>query len=454
MNSLPQIIGRFIDAHRLLDAGRLHLVALSGGADSVALLLVLRQLGFRVEAAHCNFHLRGSESDRDEHFCLRLCESQGVALHRAHFDTHAYAAGRHLSIEMAARQLRYAWFDQLRQAVGAADIVVAHHRDDSVETFLLNLVRGTGIHGLTGIKPRQGFVVRPMLCVGRNDVLSFLEQRGQAYVTDSSNLDADAALRNRVRLDLLPLMETVNMRARDHIAGAMQRLAEVEKVYAQAVDEARGRAVSVNADADTVVSLDALRATAAPETFLYEWISAYGFNAKQVKEMMSSVGKVGRQWISTDYVAVMDRRQLLVALRQSLEVATLNMPEPGTYVFPVLPQKSMRIKVSVRAGGPELISRNAKVATVDAGKVTFPLTLRPVREGDRFRPFGMAHDRLVSDYLTDLHRSAFRKRRQLMLVDAVGRTVWLVGERTDDRCRVDSHTADVLTIKIEETEGQ
>jgi tRNA(Ile)-lysidine synthase len=155
----------YIKKHKLLEANELYLVALSGGADSVALLLLLKEGGFNVHAAHCNFHLRGAESDRDEAFCVELCQQLGVELHRAHFDTREYAELHKVSIEMAARELRYKWFDQLRQDMGAAGICVAHHRDDSVETVLLNLVRGTGLRGLTGIQPRNGFILRPFLCV-------------------------------------------------------------------------------------------------------------------------------------------------------------------------------------------------------------------------------------------------------------------------------------------------
>ena len=160
-------VKRYIEKYKLLNTNELYLVALSGGADSVGLLLLLKNAGFNVHAAHCNFHLRGDESDRDEAFCVELCQRLGVELHRAHFDTREYAELHKVSIEMAARELRYKWFEQLRQDIGAVGICVAHHRDDSVETVLLNLVRGTGLRGLTVIQPRNGNILRPLLCVSR-----------------------------------------------------------------------------------------------------------------------------------------------------------------------------------------------------------------------------------------------------------------------------------------------
>ena len=162
-----QKVSEFIAKHQLLSHDDLHLVALSGGADSVALLLILQQLGYRIEAAHCNFRLRGEESDRDEEFVKSLCRKRNIQLHIIHFDTNEYAALHQVSIEMAARDLRYGYFRQLCQDIGATSVCVAHHRDDAVETSLMNLLRGSGIHGLTGIRPKNGHVVRPLLCVSR-----------------------------------------------------------------------------------------------------------------------------------------------------------------------------------------------------------------------------------------------------------------------------------------------
>ena len=184
-------VADFIAKQGLLTPEGLHLVAVSGGADSVALLLVLKQLGYHVEAVHCNFHLRGEESDRDETFVKSLCSEQDVILHLTHFDTKEYAAIHQVSIEMAARALRYHYFEQLRQDIGAETVCVAHHRDDAVETLLMNLMRGAGIHGLTGIHSKNGFVVRPLLGVSRDEIEDYLRQQEQSYITDSTNLEPD-----------------------------------------------------------------------------------------------------------------------------------------------------------------------------------------------------------------------------------------------------------------------
>ena len=194
-------VSDFIGKHQLLSHEGLHLVALSGGPDSVALLLVLRELGYKIEAAHCNFHLRGEESDRDEEFVKSLCNKLDIPFHIIHFDTREYATLHQVSVEMAARDLRYGYFRQLCQDIGAASVCVAHHRDDAVETLLMNLLRGSGIHGLTGIRPKNGAIVRPLLCVSREEIEQYLHSIGQDYVTDSTNLVNDV-MRNKIRLEV------------------------------------------------------------------------------------------------------------------------------------------------------------------------------------------------------------------------------------------------------------
>jgi tRNA(Ile)-lysidine synthase len=233
-NEIVGRVGAFIRQRQLLAVDALHLVALSGGADSVALLLILRSLGYKVEAVHCNFHLRAEESDRDERFVCRLCQKTGTPIHLTHFDTRTYADLHKVSIEMAARELRYRYFDQLRGDVGADRICVAHHRDDAVETLLMNLMRGTGVHGLTGIRAENGHVVRPLLCLSRKEIEGYLKEIGQDYVVDSTNLVADV-LRNKIRLRLLPLMQDISLKAVEGIAQTMENMAEVEKIYNNAV---------------------------------------------------------------------------------------------------------------------------------------------------------------------------------------------------------------------------
>ena len=422
----------FIDRNNLLAPSGLHLVGVSGGADSVALLLILKELGYNVEAAHCNFRLRGKESDRDEEFVRSLCSEHHVPLHIIHFDTKEYAKLHQVSIEMAARDLRYNYFRQLCQDISASSVCIAHHRDDAVETLLMNLLRGAGIHGLTGIRPKNGQVVRPLLCLSRTDILEYLDSIGQTYVTDSSNLVCDV-LRNKLRLKVLPLLEEIAPGATLNIDKTAKYLRESEKVYNIEMQRELK-------DVSDSISISWLLHLPSPSSFLHEWLSPLGFNSSQTEQIFLSLnGDSGREFSSATHHLVIDRDKLIVE-PVSDPMKSIKIPECGTYRY----DESTIYKVETTSDIN--ISRSADVATFDASKVELPLMLRPVKTGDWFVPFGMAGRKLVSDFLTDIKQSVFQKRRQMVLTDASDRIVWLVGLRTDNRFCVTSATTEILKV--------
>ena len=433
-------VGDYIKKHKLLNVNDLYLVALSGGADSVALLLLLKEAGYNVHAAHCNFHLRGAESDRDEAFCVELCQQLGVELHRAHFDTREYAELHKVSIEMAARELRYKWFDQLRQDMDAAGICVAHHRDDSVETVLLNLVRGTGLRGLTGIQPRNGFILRPFLCVSRAEIEAFLSGRGQKYVTDSTNLEADV-LRNKVRLQVLPLLCELNPAVSENI----QRTAENFGGAQEVLDAVVGKYKDSN-----ILELSELEKYGSSEYIVFEWLKNYGFNGSQVRQILDAeCGGIVSS--AMGYDVLKDRTRLIVektdvAFQSRRNVTSMPskrivVPEEGTYIL----DENSKFRVRKCA---VYVSKSPYIATLDADKVVFPLTIRRVEEGDWMVPYGMTGRKLLSDLMTDLKMNVFEKRRQLVVVDAQGVIVWAVGLRTDQRAAVRESTVSVWELQI------
>lgn len=422
-------VERYINKHNLLNPNELYIVALSGGADSVALLLLLKEHGFNVHAAHCNFRLRGDESDRDEAFCVELCQRLGVELHRAHFDTREYAELHKVSIEMAARELRYKWFEQLRQDIGASGICVAHHRDDSVETVLLNLVRGTGLRGLTGIQPRNGNILRPLLCVSRAEIETFLAENAQKYVTDSTNLEADVQ-RNIVRLEVLPLLKKLNPAVAENIQRTAENLAEAQQVLNVAI---------ANINSSNILDISDLENHGSSEYLAFEWLKKYGFNGDQVRQILDAeTGKIISS--ATGYDVLKDRGRLIVepALQP---FKPMRIPEEGTYVLDENKRFSVRKK-------PVYVSKEPHIVTLDAAKIQFPLTVRRVEEGDWMVPYGMKGRKLLSDLMTDLKMTVFEKRRQLVVTDNQGVIVWLVGLRTDQRVAVSGTTDSVLEVII------
>ena len=422
-------VEKFIDQKSLFERRDKVLVALSGGADSVALLRVLHALGYQCECAHCNFHLRGEESNRDEAFVQQLCQKFDIPLHVTHFDTTDYAHTKRISIEMAARELRYQWFETLRQSIGASVIAVAHHRDDSVETFLLNLIRGTGINGLKGIAPKNGFVVRPLLQESRENILDYLQHLNQEYVTDSTNLQ-DEYMRNKIRLNLLPLMKELNPSVSESIAATTERLADAALIY----NKEREMAIQRVMKGEKVISISALLDETAPSSLLFELLHPYGFNSSQIKDIYQSLfGQSGRRFHSSQWEVLRDRDSLILHSFSG---------EETDHVPPTLTYETVDIT-------PEfIILRDKHIACLDADKVTLPLTVRKWQAGDKFTPLGMKGKKNVSDYLTDRKFTLFQKEHQYVACQG-DKIVWLIGERIDNAYRIDADSKRALIVRQE-----
>ena len=437
-------IAHFIEQHKLLSKDKKYIVALSGGADSVCLLLVLQRLGYDVEAAHCNFKLRGEEADRDEQFCVELCKKNDIKIHLVHFDTNFYAISHKISIEMAARELRYSYFENIRRDIGADAVCVAHHQNDCAETVILNLVRGTGIHGLAGIQPKRDNIVRPLLCVSRDEIESFLARERQDFITDSTNLD-DLYVRNKIRLNIIPMMEKINSAAVQNIVKTAIRLSEANKVFSHSIEEASMR-VSDSTAEGLVIDIEKLKKEVSTEYTLFNILKNYGFNPDQIEAIDSNLeAPTGTIYLSESHQLLFNRGKIIVTERLNSAIS-LKIPETGKYVFG---DKGEALKVELKTVDSTFtISKDKNIATLDARNIRFPLIFRNVRNGDRFVPFGMKGSKLVSDYLTDRHRSLNEKRNQMVVEDADGRIIWLAGERTDNRFRVDAATTEVLIITL------
>ncbi|WP_277135499.1 MULTISPECIES: tRNA lysidine(34) synthetase TilS [Bacteroides] len=424
---IQQRIKQYIEKEDLFSSGSKILIALSGGADSVALLCILHAAGYPCEAAHCNFHLRGEESNRDEQFVRQLCKKYGIHLHTIDFDTTRYAAEKHISIEMAARELRYNWFEEIRNQCRADVVAIAHHQDDSVETILLNLIRGTGITGLLGIRPRNGVIVRPLLCINREEIMRYLQSIGQDYVTDSTNLE-DEYTRNKIRLNLLPLMQTINPSVKNSLIETGNYLSDVATIYNRYIEEAKTRIATTEG-----IRICELVKEPAPEALLFEILHPLGFNSAQIKDIVHSLhGQSGKQFSSKEWRVIKDREFLLLEKIQSEDKEELP--------FQI-------IKEEKEYTSDFQIPRKKGTACFDADKLDGTISYRKWRTGDTFIPFGMKGKKKVSDYLTDRKFSISQKERQWVLCCGE-RIAWLIGERTDNRFRIDETTRRVVIYTI------
>lgn len=424
MKEIREIVRNFIGSHALLSDGARVVVGLSGGPDSVCLARILKELKYEVVAAHCNFHLRGEESMRDETFVTELCQEQGWTLRKTDFDTEAYAQSLGISIEMAARKQRYDWFQLLKEEVKAEAIAVGHHQDDNNETFLLNLSRGTGIRGLCGMQSKQNDIVRPLLCLTRQEIVNYLDSIGQTYVTDHTNQE-DYYARNKVRLNMMPLLESINKGAAQNMTSTIENLNEVEKVYQQAIAQSIETCSSYTPCGELHINIYKLQQQPSPISVLHELLSPLGFNKAQLKKMLTTLAESGKTFVANGRRLLIDREDIIV--------------EATHYSIPNISKEVVSIE--------DLnIVKDPCFAYLDADKIHGELTMRTPQTGDTFAPFGMGGKRkLLSDYLTDQKLNLLEKERQPLLMDGE-EIVWVVGRRSSELYRIDSQTKRVVIL--------
>ena len=412
------------------------LVALSGGADSVALLLTLLELGIDCRAAHCNFHLRGAESMRDECFVRDLCQRLEVPLTVKDFDVAAHQQSHGGSTEMACRELRYTWFEQERQQQECALIAVAHHADDQVETFFLNLLRGTGVRGLSGMTKLNGNIWRPLLNVSRSDIIDYLKSVGQDYVNDSTNAQNDFR-RNRLRNIVLPLLETQFPQAHERILDTMGNLALDHEVFNSLVSE-------VLPD-ERHIDITSLCARQQAPTLLYHRIRHLGFNRDQCVQAITAArqGHSGRQFQGDGYVLYVNRQTLDIEPAETTPDVEIPVDLTSDFESPV------HISVShnnapfspMMCDGKHTVAFNKQI--LDCQRIV----LRHWRRGDRMKPFGLKGSKLVSDLFADFKLSNTAKR-ELWLLEADGDILWVLGLRASALYPVPKESQDYLLLRM------
>ena len=435
---MKEQIQQYIIQHQLLSGEKPVVVGISGGADSVALLHILVSLGYKCIAAHCNFNLRGDESFRDEQFTIDFTQRLQVPLCKISFETNKYAQENRLSVEMAARELRYRWFEELLNTYDADAVAVAHHRDDSVETLLINLTRGSGLTGLTGIKPKNGNVVRPLLCVSREDIYAYIENNGLEYVTDSSN-SSDIYTRNFIRLKVIPLLEEINPSVKASLARTANHLYDASLIYNHSIEEARKVIIQNNR-----LSISALLSFPAPATILYEMLKPYGFSRTVCESIFTVLDKdSGKIFYSSTHRLLKDRSDLLIDVLSGEESKAylINLEDDNVDLPVELKPEIVVIKEDYQ------IEKDKKFAYFDFDKLSFPLVLRHWQEGDWFVPFGMKGKKKISDYFSDKKFSLFDKEKTWLLCSGQD-VIWIVGERTDNRYRIEKTTKRVLKLKF------
>ena len=444
--NLCEEFSRYVGRNALVTPDDRILLAVSGGVDSMVMLRLFAAAGYRTGVAHCNFQLRGAESDEDEVLVEQEAARHGMPFYNRRFDTAAEMERTGDSMEIAARRLRYAWFDELSRAHGYTAVAVAHHADDSIETFFINLLRGTGLRGLTGIHTRTGHLIRPLNFASRKEILEYAVANRIPYREDSSNRSTKY-LRNKIRLGLIPRIREINARFTDLMSRNIGRLVDTQRFVDHAVELIRREAVSSENGIDTI-RMDRIDPGFPREFVVYELLSSgYGFKGDVIDALCRALkqGTTGRRFYAREYVGYVDRGAIRITRIPSDDPCETTVEEgtPRSYCGnAVLIYERCDIDSIKTFGVPE------NQAQLDLDKLRFPLTLRRWREGDWFIPFGMAGRKKVSDFLIDAKVSMPEKERQFVLLSG-DEIVWLVGRRIDDRYRLTPDTENVLRITKE-----
>jgi len=437
-------IGRFThfisENHLFTPADRV-LATVSGGMDSVLLAHLLKAAGYQFGVAHCNFQLRGDEANADQAFVKNLADELAVPFHDINFDTTQYAAERKISIQMAARELRYQWFSQISQHFGYDVIALAHHQNDAIETILLNLTRGTGIAGMHGILSKNGHIVRPLLFLKRDEIDNIIRKNDIPYREDSSNASAKYA-RNKIRLEVIPKLKELNPALEETFERNLQHFSELEMLLQKRLDELR-KTLFISKGDDIYINIDTLKKLQPQKLLLYGLLQDYDFNESTVEDIISSLDKhSGRVFTSPAYTLVLDRKDLILSPKQD-EPLPVTI-EPGNHEVHF---GNYRLGI-LHDDSPLIIRDNPMAASVDADLLIYPLTLRSWQQSDYFYPLGMKTKKKLSDFFIGFKVPLNGKKQVPLLINGNGDMIWVGGYRPDNRYKVSAKTKKVTIFEL------
>ena len=429
-------VQEFITKRQLFSKEDVLLLAISGGPDSVCLFFILKELGYKIEIAHCNFNLRAEESNNEECFVIELAKKYNIPIYVKSFETQKYAAKNKISIQMASRELRYQWFEYLLEKNNLDFLITAHHRDDNIETFLINLIRGTGINGLSGIKPKNKNIIRPFIEINKEEIIQYLDENNIIYCKDSSNLNVKY-LRNKVRNHLIPILKEINPSIQKTILDEISILNGVNKIFRKQINYIKSHLLIKENDCYKIKFSDLIKEDNI-EVILFEILAPFGFfNISQILNTIKS--QSGKRFLSSSHQLIIDRQEIIIALlpNKNEEIEILN----------TVIEIKKPIKLNFTISEDTSIVKDLNIAKLDFNKLIFPLKLRKWKKADRFIPLGMTNFKKLSDFFIDQKYSILDKQNQWILCSGKD-IVWIVGERIDDRYKVGNNTKKVYIARL------
>ncbi|MDN3205444.1 tRNA lysidine(34) synthetase TilS [Algoriphagus sediminis] len=426
----------------LLNFDKKYLLACSGGLDSMCLAHLLLESKISFEIAHVNYQLRGAESKGDYEFVEAFCESNSIAFNSLETDTHSYVERNKVSVQEAARDIRYDFFEKICREKNLEGVLTAHHQDDQIETVFINLLRGTGIEGLAGMSEKRGDVIRPLLNFSRSELVKFATELGIFWREDSSNQKTDY-LRNKLRHDVLPALFSSREDARQNLLNSLQRIKDTGRAFSSLYQEWKRKFTSKEGDL-WVLNAKGLKNHSGAQSLLFYWVRDFGFNSDQANDMHTALilAEPGKLFNSSSHLANVDRNQILIAEKGGeqkkafIQESDIQI-ETAAGTFSIL---------KVEPG--DFLDKNPENAMLDLSQLEFPLTLRAIETGDRFVPLGMKNEKKISDFLIDLKVPLIKKARVNVLLSG-NRIAWVLGYRIADWAKVNSGTKEIIYFKKE-----
>lgn len=437
---------KYIEDNRLFNKDDRVLLAVSGGIDSMVMAHLFIRAGLTVGIAHCNFTLRGNESDMDEEQVKGFAAKQGIPFYSARFDTKSYASEKGISIQMAARDLRYSWFGEVRKENRYDAVAIAHNLNDNIETFLINLTRGTGLTGLSGIMKKRDTIIRPILFATRKSIEDYCRENNIAYREDKSNAETKYT-RNKIRHLLIPLLKEINPSVELTLNETSERMNDINEIFTEFIETAGKKIFRKNGEV-VLADITALNQFRENNTVLYELFRPFGLDSGTPDDLRNIIkGKTGGQIFTATHRIIRNRKELIIEKINAKRKETIiinsleELPECPQFVSVRLKNVSNRFRIPA----------SRQIACLDRDLISFPLTIRNWQRGDVFFPLGMNHKKKLSDYFVD-EKLSISAKEKIMIMESDGRVVWIIGERIDNRFRVTESTRRVIILKAQGTE--